>query len=209
MSSQIKKVLWPTWGPPGSCRPQMGPMMSPWTLLWGISYCAKMTLTSIVSEVWPGLDNCSFNCCSSIVACLERVIRYEVVRIVAPYQEYISLYKAWIRVWYLGYDWDQNYCIATDYPNIWLGVLFCNHKKNPKTQLDSDLTLVIFLPFSKHNPDSKIISESRGRLPTKCCTPISLTLTNNSTYVLCIGRKIKILWVTRYSYPTFRWPKAV
>ena len=25
----------PTWGPPGSCRPQMGPMMAPWTLLSG------------------------------------------------------------------------------------------------------------------------------------------------------------------------------
>ena len=25
-----------TWGPPGSCRPQMGPMLSPWTLLSGI-----------------------------------------------------------------------------------------------------------------------------------------------------------------------------
>ena len=25
----------PTWGPPGSCRPQMGLMLAPWTLLWG------------------------------------------------------------------------------------------------------------------------------------------------------------------------------
>ena len=26
----------PTWGPPGSCRPQMGPMLATWTLLSGI-----------------------------------------------------------------------------------------------------------------------------------------------------------------------------
>ena len=26
----------PTWGPHGSCRPQMGPMLAPWTLLSGI-----------------------------------------------------------------------------------------------------------------------------------------------------------------------------
>ena len=26
----------PTWGPPGCCRPQMGPMMAPWTLLSGM-----------------------------------------------------------------------------------------------------------------------------------------------------------------------------
>ena len=25
----------PTWGPPGSCRPQMGPMLAPWTMLLG------------------------------------------------------------------------------------------------------------------------------------------------------------------------------
>ena len=25
----------PIWGPPGSCRPQMGPMLAPWTLLSG------------------------------------------------------------------------------------------------------------------------------------------------------------------------------
>ena len=30
---QIAKFLGPTWGPPGSCRPQMGPMLAPWTLL--------------------------------------------------------------------------------------------------------------------------------------------------------------------------------
>ena len=28
----------PTWGPPGSCRPQMGPMLAPWTLLSGLEY---------------------------------------------------------------------------------------------------------------------------------------------------------------------------
>ena len=32
-STQIAKFMGPTWGPPGSCRPQMGPMMAPWTLL--------------------------------------------------------------------------------------------------------------------------------------------------------------------------------
>ena len=35
MTSQIAKFMGPTWGPPGSCRPQMGPMLAPWTLLSG------------------------------------------------------------------------------------------------------------------------------------------------------------------------------
>ena len=34
-SPQITKFMGPTWGPPGSCRSQMGPMLAPWTLLSG------------------------------------------------------------------------------------------------------------------------------------------------------------------------------
>ena len=30
--SSIAKFMGPTWGPSGSCRPQMGPMLVPWTL---------------------------------------------------------------------------------------------------------------------------------------------------------------------------------
>ena len=33
--TQIAKFMGPTWGPPGSCGPQMGPMLAPWTLLSG------------------------------------------------------------------------------------------------------------------------------------------------------------------------------
>ena len=36
MVSQIAKFMGPTVGPSGSCRPQMGPMLAPWTLLSGI-----------------------------------------------------------------------------------------------------------------------------------------------------------------------------
>ena len=33
ISPQIARFMGPTWGPPGSCRPQMGLMLAPWTLL--------------------------------------------------------------------------------------------------------------------------------------------------------------------------------
>ena len=33
--TQIARFMGPTWGPPGSCRPQMGPMLAQWTLLSG------------------------------------------------------------------------------------------------------------------------------------------------------------------------------
>ena len=38
-SAQIAKFMGPTWGAPGSCRPQMGPMLVPWTLLSGWVSC--------------------------------------------------------------------------------------------------------------------------------------------------------------------------
>ena len=33
--TQITKFMRPSWGPSGSCRPQVGPMLAPWTLLSG------------------------------------------------------------------------------------------------------------------------------------------------------------------------------
>ena len=45
-----------TWGPPGSCQPQMGPMLTPWTLLSGIFYC--MQYSGTVDHVMMG-TNCN------------------------------------------------------------------------------------------------------------------------------------------------------
>ena len=38
MIPQIAKFMGPTWGPPGPCRPQMGPMLAPWTSLSDTSW---------------------------------------------------------------------------------------------------------------------------------------------------------------------------
>ena len=38
LPSQITRLMRPTWGPSGSCRPQMGPMLAHWTLLSGLLY---------------------------------------------------------------------------------------------------------------------------------------------------------------------------
>ena len=35
--SQKARFTWPTWGPTGYCRPQVGPMWAPWTLLSGLT----------------------------------------------------------------------------------------------------------------------------------------------------------------------------
>ena len=42
--TQIKSFMGPTWGPPGSCRPQMGPMLAPWTLLSGWDFKKFMVI---------------------------------------------------------------------------------------------------------------------------------------------------------------------
>ena len=42
--SQIANSMGPTRGPHRSCRPQMGPMLAPWTLLSGIPYCGHIHL---------------------------------------------------------------------------------------------------------------------------------------------------------------------
>ena len=55
LGTQIAKFMGPTWGPPGSCRPQLGPMLAPWTLLSG--YCLvsfisfRITSPSMISPL--------------------------------------------------------------------------------------------------------------------------------------------------------------
>ena len=38
ISTKTARFMGPTWGPPGSCRPQIGPILAPWTLLSGYIY---------------------------------------------------------------------------------------------------------------------------------------------------------------------------
>ena len=53
--AQITKFMGPTWGPPGSCRPQMGPMLAPWTLLSGKSSIRLQWLDRIA---FPVMSTC-------------------------------------------------------------------------------------------------------------------------------------------------------
>ena len=56
-SSQIARLTWLTWGPPGSFRPKVGPMLAPWTLLSGLFCCTgyvtrvMLTLSSISMSI--------------------------------------------------------------------------------------------------------------------------------------------------------------
>ena len=35
------RFMGPTWDPPGSCRPQVGPILAPWTLLSGVTFVSS------------------------------------------------------------------------------------------------------------------------------------------------------------------------
>ena len=53
--SQIAKLMGPTWDPPGSCRPQMGPMLAPWTLLSGLPSVASYRVS--IASIWEKIDS--------------------------------------------------------------------------------------------------------------------------------------------------------
>ena len=48
-ASQITRFKWPTCSPPGSCRPRVGPMLAPWTLLSGwLPFCVGLFYYTMV-----------------------------------------------------------------------------------------------------------------------------------------------------------------
>ena len=57
---QIAKFMGPTWDPPGSCRPQMGPMLAPcWNLKSGVQTCRAHLLPSsihLMHAVFPAVS---------------------------------------------------------------------------------------------------------------------------------------------------------
>ena len=57
LSFQIARFMGPTWGPPGSCRPQMGPMLAPWTLLSGLVHYHPSRVLNIVCRSGNGSSN--------------------------------------------------------------------------------------------------------------------------------------------------------
>ena len=55
MNTQIAMFVWPTWGPPGSRRPQVCPTLAPWILLSGYGYSSNKTWWCHDMETLPAL----------------------------------------------------------------------------------------------------------------------------------------------------------
>ena len=83
VTSQIAKFIGPTWGPPGSCRPQMGPTLVPRTLLSGLACCSRRIqgdeLCSCSNVMWILCPRTLLKCINLIIARLinSRRIRKE------------------------------------------------------------------------------------------------------------------------------------
>ena len=54
--AQIAKFMGPTWGPPGSCRPHVGPMLAPWTSLSG-----RLLALHPITGLYVGLSRLIFS----------------------------------------------------------------------------------------------------------------------------------------------------
>ena len=63
-ATQIAKLMGPTWGPPGCCQPQMGPMLASWTLLSG-KPLDEPTMTQSTNELMH--HQSSWSWCSASV----------------------------------------------------------------------------------------------------------------------------------------------
>ena len=64
LATQIAKFMGPTWGSPGSCRTQIGPMLAPWTLLSGYLWWV------VCCGLWPVCLQSIFHVESILFACI-------------------------------------------------------------------------------------------------------------------------------------------
>ena len=81
MLPQIARIVGPTWGPPGSCRPQMGPMLAPRTLLSKPLWCGECF--HVMTPSW--------NVCQSFVTITNQHDNYHVMDIYLD-----STYQLWV-----------------------------------------------------------------------------------------------------------------
>ena len=63
-TTQITRFMGPTWGPSGSCRPQVGPMLAPWTLRSEELTCIPFPFQALaLCVLWISDHRNIFSCC--------------------------------------------------------------------------------------------------------------------------------------------------
>ena len=93
---QITRFVGPTWGPPGSCRPQMGPMLAPWTLLSGSFWACQAEAIATYLWLW-----CNWwNPCDTMTLCV-KCWRKSHLALSCSHLTQLSWKKLHYRVWRL------------------------------------------------------------------------------------------------------------
>ena len=123
--SQIARFMGPTWGPSGSCRSQMGPMLASWTLLSGFSFWWDFHQW-VHQPVMKNLSKCCY--CISVYP-------------VWPLTEIFSQFR--ISLAYLAFDWLTTHARIKNRHRI---------SRMPKQNGSSlfRLNLVVYFPLSHY-----------------------------------------------------------
>ena len=126
--SQIARFIGPTWGPPGSCWPQMGPMLAPRTLLSGLLQCnfishwpGTYTKWSLRHDInYTGWKDCCFYVYDinmscpwlKMITCTIYTIYYACYFVVNPCESWWSIYPYYSRFLHLIRNSPENIKIA-------------------------------------------------------------------------------------------------
>ena len=63
MTTLKARFMGPTWGPPGSCRPQMGPMLAPWTAVRAVTNdWASLIMLFLLNFIMDSLADSDSRC---------------------------------------------------------------------------------------------------------------------------------------------------
>ena len=153
--TKIAKIMGPTWGPPGSYLPQMGPMINPWTLLSGYFLLKKPCISILPLGV--------IKTSKTVMPAHQHKINETCQQICKSYiYIYLYIYSNWIedKCWILNYS-DQfiinDFCskvylflfhsipkkqLPVSYVAIWHSVGWgYTQRKSPCPHLTSDLSI--------------------------------------------------------------------
>ena len=102
--SQIARFMGPTWGPPGSCRPQLGPILAPWALLSG------MIFSGCVFSQHTDISLCY--CILTIpLACIPSVpLPYMYIMEHVAWQPFVGLLNRYVLIHSSHCNWISNAC---------------------------------------------------------------------------------------------------
>ena len=106
MMPQIAKFTWPTWGPPGSCRTQMGPMLAPWTLLSGTVWSHQAAVCDILIHfMYPFItQKCLFVFVHKCITHLNHGIMKNMIFFTKCGSSYIFLWWSEENWWVAGHE---------------------------------------------------------------------------------------------------------